>query len=132
MTGRPGDQAPAKYYGWLRDDYEVYSHIETTLVDAAYKLGELALAEQHSGRARWAADQGLLVVPGQEALLRIQMHAAALVGDARGVEAAYRRALASAEAQSPWEEVQPETEAVYAAATRRAPVGASTSGQGRR
>ncbi len=127
VTGKPGDEAPAKHYGWLRDDYQVYTEIETALVDAAHRLGELALADGHTSRARWAANQGLMVVPGQEALLRIQMRAASLAGDAQGVEAAYRCATASAEALSPWEEVQPETEEVYATATRRVPVGGSST-----
>jgi DNA-binding SARP family transcriptional activator len=99
-------------FAWLSDDHEVYGRIERTMVDAAERLGELALAGGDYDLARWAADRGLAVVPGQEALLRMQMRAAAMAGDSQGVIDAYRVAVAAAEELGPWSEVQPETGAL--------------------
>jgi hypothetical protein len=101
-------------FAWLSDDHEVYGLIERTMVDAAHRLGALALATSDHALARWAADRGLAVVPGQEALLRLQMRAAAMAGDSQGVIDAYRVAVAAAEELGPWSEVQPETEALLA------------------
>ncbi len=120
VEGRPAADSPVKLYSWFTDDYEVYTHVETVLVDAAYRLGELSIKAGDSATARWAATQGLVVVPGQEALHRIQMKAASLAGDAQGIEDAYRAATRSAEALSAWDDVQPETDDLYNALTRRA------------
>lgn len=127
VEGRPAADSPVKLYAWFTDDYEVYTHVETVLVDAAYRLGELAIKSGDSATARWAATQGLVVVPGQEALHRIQMKAASLAGDAQGIEDAYRAATRSAEALSAWEDVQPETDDLYNALTRRSTGGRTVS-----
>jgi hypothetical protein len=119
VQGRPGADAPARHYSWLRDDHEIYVPMETALVDAAYFLGEIAVNAGRAQLARWAASQGLQVVPGQEALHRIQMRAASMIGDRQGVDSAYRAAVRSAEALSGWDEVQPETAALYAKLTGR-------------
>ena len=119
IEGRPGSEAPGKLYEWFTDDHEIYIHVETAIVDAAYRLGELAIETENATLAKWAACQGLTAVPGQEALHRIQMKAAALAGDKQGIEDAYRAAMRSAEALSAWEDVQPETDELYATLTRR-------------
>jgi DNA-binding SARP family transcriptional activator len=127
VKGRPGSDVPARHYSWLRDDHEVYVPMETALVDAAYFLGELAVNNGQAQLARWAAAQGLKVVPGQEALHRIQMRAASMSGDRQGVDSAYRAAVRSAEALSGWEDVQPETAALYAKLTGRDDLAANHS-----
>jgi len=120
VTGEPTSDAPAKYYGWLRDDHVVYSEISGGITDAAHRLGDLALTHgvEDVELAMWAAAQGLLAQPDHEAMRRIQMRASSLAGDGKGVEDAYRRATAVAEAHSAFEEVQPETEELYAKLTR--------------
>lgn len=119
VHGRPMGEAPVKLYRWFTDDHEIYVRVETAIVDAAYRLGELAIETGDAELARWAAKQGLEAVPGQEALHRIQMKAAAFVGDDHGIETAYRAAMRAAEELSAWEDVQPETEELYATLTRR-------------
>lgn len=119
VEGQPGAEAPTKLYRWFTDDHSVYTHVETVLVDSAYRLGELAVDAGDPSLACWAAAQGLQAVPGQEALHRVQMKAAALAGDEQGIEDAYRAAMRSAEALSAWEDVQPETDELYAMITRR-------------
>jgi hypothetical protein len=121
VEGRPGDDAPAAHYHWLRDDHTTYTTIETALVDAAHQLGQLALDRHNPDLARWAATKGLTAVPGQEALHRIQMQAAHQAGDPNGVETAYRAASRSAQALSAWDDVEPETQELYAKPTRRQP-----------
>jgi hypothetical protein len=113
IEGCPGAEAPDRPYAWLRHDSEIYGRIETVLVDAAHRLGELALNRGRPRRAAWAATRGLLVVPGQEALHRIQMKAAALLHDAQGVELAYRAADRTIQNLTSGERVQPETAELY-------------------
>lgn len=108
VGGKLGVDA-ARNYDWLRDDYEVYGTIERVVVDAAHRLGELALGAGDHALARRAASMGLSAVPGQEALHRLEMRAAAAAGDLDGVRTAYRAAVHAAEALGPWSEVQPET-----------------------
>ena len=61
------DASPANY-GWLLREPTIYTLIETTLVDAAHRRGELALAAGDSERTDWAARKGLAIVEGQEAM----------------------------------------------------------------
>jgi len=121
VTGAPTVDAPRKYYGWLRDDHAIYSELARKITDAAHKLGDLALADDVADieLAQWAAEKGLLGQPDHEAMRRIQMRAASLAGDGKGVEDAYRRATEVAESHSAFEELQPETEELYATLTRR-------------
>lgn len=100
-------------FGWLHDDYQVYSVIERTLIDAADRLGELALDASDHALARWAADKGLAIVPGQEPLRRIEMRAAAGLGDLEALRRAYTAAAQFAETLGPWCEVQPETHELF-------------------
>ena len=97
----------------LLGEPSIYSLIETTLVDAARRRGELALAVGDVERANWAAQKGLDVVEGQEAMYRMKMEAAAKAGDAEGIKAAYRQAKRAAESYGYDDEVQPETRALY-------------------
>ncbi len=113
VAGEPAKDISPKNWSWLRDNPSVYSLVESSLVDGAHRLGELARDHDLPELAHWAASQGLLVVPGQEALYRIQMAAAHMVGDQNGVDTAYRNAQRSAEAFSAGEGVQPETEDLF-------------------
>jgi len=100
-------------YGWLLRDPTVYSLIESTLVDAAHRCGELALAAGHLELAIWAANKGLEVVEGQESMYRLKMRAAAAGRDADGINAAYRHAQLAVESYGYDDEVQPETRSTY-------------------
>ena len=111
------DASPANY-GWLLREPTIYTLIETTLVDAAHRRGELALAAGDSGRADWAARKGLAIVEGQEAMYRMRMEAASEAGDLDGVNSAYREARRAAESYGYDEEVQPETQALFEKLTR--------------
>lgn len=109
----------------------MYGCIEKILVDAAHHLGELALETGDHERASWAAARGLVVVPCQESLYRVQIRAAAAAGDSQGIIDAYRRATCAAETITPWTEVQPETVLLFDQLTGRSPLarGAASSAQ---
>jgi nucleoid-associated protein YgaU len=111
------DASPANY-GWLLREPTIYTLIETTLVDAAHRRGELALAAGDSERTDWAARKGLAIVEGQEAMYRMRMEAASEAGDLDGVNSAYREARRAAESYGYDEEVQPETQALFEKLTR--------------
>ena len=113
IDGPVGLDAHRRHFSWLCDDHLVFAVIETALVDAAHRLGESALAVGDPDLAKWAADKGLALVPGQEALLRIVMRACAAVGDRDGLEEAYRLAVASAEELSLFDDLAAETEELY-------------------
>lgn len=106
------DASPANY-GWLLREPTIYTLIETTLVDAAHRRGQLALAVGDTARADWAARKGLSIVDGQEAMYRLRMEAASEAGDTDGINSAYREARRAAESYGYDEEVQPETQALF-------------------
>ncbi|MEZ5233410.1 MAG: bacterial transcriptional activator domain-containing protein [Acidimicrobiales bacterium] len=106
--GRIASEADQNF-AWLNEDHQVYGRIERAIVDAAHRLGELALVAGDHELARWAAERGLAVVPGQESLYRIRMQAAAVAGDSQGVVDALRDASAAAGEMGLWHEVQQET-----------------------
>jgi nucleoid-associated protein YgaU len=113
IDGPAGLDAHRRHFSWLCDDQLVFAVIETVLVDAAHRLGQAALALGDPGLAKWAAEKGLRLVPGHEALLRIVMQGCAAVGDSQGVEDAYRAAVASAEDGAFFDQVHGETEALF-------------------
>ncbi|MCQ3811831.1 MAG: hypothetical protein KTV68_14890 [Acidimicrobiia bacterium] len=75
--------------------------------------GELALDCGDIDKARWAAEKGLSIVDGQEAMCRMKMKAASDAGDHDGVNAAFREAQRAAESNGYDDEVQPETQELY-------------------
>ena len=118
VEGQAGRDAPTSTYGWLVDDHETYSRIATTISDAAHRLGEYALSDNQPALARWAAGQGLAAVPGCEAMFRLQMRAAALAGNTRGIHEAYETAAKHAATMGTWVEVEPETDELLQALTQ--------------
>jgi hypothetical protein len=113
IEGPAGRDAHRRHFSWLCDDHLVFTVIETALVDAAHRLGQAALAVGDPGLAKWAAEKGLGLVPGQEALLRIVMRACAAVEDRKGVEDTYRMAVVGAQQSTLLDEVSAETEALH-------------------
>jgi hypothetical protein len=61
----------------------------------------------------WATRQGLLASPGQEALVRDRMTAAAAGGDPARLRAVYQDAQQALQAIDPLDELGDETEALY-------------------
>ena len=108
------DHSAHDRFGWLANDHPARSSIDGSIVDAACRLGELAVADGRADTAMWAAQRGLAFVPGRESLHRIQMKAAASRDDRQGVEDAYRAAVEAMEQLAPWRDgLQPETDALY-------------------
>jgi len=103
----------AHHVAWLLREPTIYTLIETTIVDAAHRRGELALGCGDVAKAKWAAEKGLAIVDGQEAMYRMKMKAASDAGDLDGVNAAYREAQRAAESYGYDDEVQPETQELY-------------------
>lgn len=120
VNGQVGADAPARQFAWLLDDHSVYGMIERCLLDAAHRLGDLAIENDDAAAAEWAADIGLMVVPGSEAMYRIQMRAAASAGSTRGIQEAFNAAEEEAARMGPWIEVEPETEELLAMLTGNA------------
>ena len=118
IDGHVAADAKTDLYGWLLNDPTTYTLIETTLVDAAHRRGQIALAMGDIERATWAAQKGLEIVEGQEAMYRMKMEAASEAGDIDGVNSAYRQARRAAESYGYDEEVQPETQALFEKLTR--------------
>ena len=113
IDDEPGRAVGGSSYRWLDRHEPARSALDTAIVTAAHRLGELALNADRAEVARWAAAQGLIVVPGDEALRRVQMRAAAMLDDRQGVEDAYRAAVEVMEDAASWDGLQPETDALY-------------------
>ena len=110
VDGQAGGDAPIGIYGWLIDVHETYSTIGSTIADAAHQLGEHAVSNGDADLATWAAAKGLAAVPGNEAMRRIEMRAAAIAGNTRGIHDAYEAAAHHAAELGTWVEVEPETD----------------------
>jgi len=118
IDGHVAADAKPDLYGWLLREPTNYTLIETTLIDAAHRRGQLALGAGDVERANWAAQKGLEIVEGQEAMYRMKMKAASDAGDIDGVNTAYRHAQLAAESYGYDEEVQPETQELHDELTR--------------
>lgn len=113
IEGQVGADAPCRQFSWLLNDHAVYGDVEHRLLDAASRLGEVALENGDLSTAAEASATGLTVVPGSEAMYRLQMRAAATAGDHRCLADAYNAAQRSAELIGPWVELEAETVKLY-------------------
>ncbi|MGF1596356.1 MAG: hypothetical protein ACFCVK_05405 [Acidimicrobiales bacterium] len=113
IDGHIAADAPPSAYAWLLREPTIYTLIETTLVDAAHRCGELALAAGDCDLARWAARKGLTIVEGQESLYRMRMQAAYEAGDRDGIVQAFQEAQRAAGSYGYAEEVQPEAQELF-------------------
>ncbi|MGI9616384.1 MAG: bacterial transcriptional activator domain-containing protein, partial [Acidimicrobiales bacterium] len=113
VDDEPGRAVGGSSYRWIGRHEPTRSALDTAVVFAARRLGDLALDADRAEVARWSAAQGLIVVPGDEALHRVQMRAAAMLDDRQGVEDAYRAAVEVMEDAGSWDGLQPETDALY-------------------
>lgn len=125
IEGQVGADAPARQFSWLVDDHTVYRHVECRLLDAANRLGELALASEEPAIAKRSAETGLMVVPGSEAMYRLQMRVASAEGSTRGIHQAFSAAEQAAAAIGPWAEVERETDDLLTALVRHGEAQAS-------
>jgi hypothetical protein len=87
--------------------------MEIAIGDAAHRLCELALSQGDDETAMWATRQGLLASPGQEALVRDRMTAAAAAGDAARLRAVLHDAQQAVRSIDPLDDLCDETMAHY-------------------
>ncbi|MBT8208060.1 MAG: bacterial transcriptional activator domain-containing protein [Acidimicrobiia bacterium] len=113
VEGHVAVDARPDHYAWLLREPTIYTLIETTIVDAAHRRGELALTAGEVDKAKWAAEKGLAIVDGQEAMYCMKMQAAADAGDVDAINAAYREAQRAAESYGYDDDVQPETQELF-------------------
>ena len=125
IEGQVGADAPPRQFSWLVDDHAVYGLVECRLLDAANRLGELALATGDQAVAKRAAEIGLMVVPGSEAMYRLQMRVAAAEGRSRGVQDAFSAAEQAVASIGPWAEVERETGELFSELMRHGEAQAS-------
>ena len=116
VAGSPGADAAPKAFDWLVEDPSTYRHVETTLVDAACRLAEIGLSAGHPERAERAAQQGLLLVPGHEALYRVRLRVAAGRRDYVEVDRLYQQLCELLSDHSLWDTPGEETETIVRAA----------------
>jgi hypothetical protein len=95
------------------------AHAEALIVDAAHRLVELCLKRDDPAGADWAARQGLLASPGNEALFRDRMLAADAAGNPAAVEAVMDELCDFIDGGNPYETLHPETLATYERLSRR-------------
>jgi hypothetical protein len=112
VRGAPLDGA--RGYEWAYSEH-IIAAAEAMIADAAHRLAELYLEARDHARANWAAEQGLRVCPGDEALYRDRMKACHLAGNSAGVEAAFEELCGIVEALEPYDALHPETLATYEA-----------------
>ncbi|MEZ5278965.1 MAG: LysM peptidoglycan-binding domain-containing protein [Acidimicrobiales bacterium] len=112
VDGAPGIDAPSGSFDWLVDDPTTYRRIESLLVDAAFRVGEYELEAGEPSRAEEVARRGLILVPGNEALFRILMRAAAARHDFDEVDRLYGELCAHLTQHSVWDTPDEETEAI--------------------
>lgn len=113
VGGQIGADAPSRQFAWLIDDHDVYGHMERRILDAAAELGELGFVAGDSTAVTTAADVGLTVVAGCEAMYRLRMRAAAMADDLHGVVGAYDAAVRANERLGPWAELEDETSKLW-------------------
>ena len=105
-------------YEWAHTE-GLIARIEAVAADAALLLAEWCLDRRDTARALWAAAQGLLASPGDERLFRARMRAHDLVGNPAGVESVMEELCHVVEALEPYDDLHPETIALYEELRRR-------------
>lgn len=105
-------------YEWAHTE-GLIARITAVATDAALLLTEWYLDRRDSARTLWAATQGLLASPGDERLFRARMQAHDLAGNPEGVEAVMAELCHVVEALEPYDQLHPETVALYEELRRR-------------
>lgn len=110
VRGRPFEERAG--YEWAFAEFHV-AHAERLACEAAEHLVEVALADGDWKLALWAAEQGMVAVPGSEQLACARMRAFAAGADLRGVHRAYRDLLASLGGDEAETSLHPDTLSLY-------------------
>jgi hypothetical protein len=105
-------------YEWAHTE-GLLGRIEAITADAALLLAEWNLDRRDTARAMWAAGQGLRASPGDERLFRIRMRAHDQAGNPAGVESVMAELCRVVEALEPFDDLHPETVALYDELSRR-------------
>lgn len=112
VRGAPFSYVAEGTYGWSSSE-RIASNIEIAIGDAAHRLCRWALEQGDDEMAMWATHQGLLASPGQEALYRDRMEAAAASGDATRLRKVLSDAQQAVRSIDPLDDLSQETVALY-------------------
>jgi DNA-binding SARP family transcriptional activator len=110
VRGKPFEGA--RGYEWAFSE-GLIANMEATIADAAHTLAQLYLDIGDAQNATWAAMQGLSAAPGDEILYRDRMLACDLAGNPAGVETVMDELCEVVEALEPYDQLHPETLALY-------------------
>ncbi len=83
------------------------------IAEAAHHLAELALDADDDAQAEWAATQGLLASPGDEALYRDRMLAAHHAGNTAAIKQIMSELCEVVEANEPYDQLHPDTVTLF-------------------
>lgn len=112
VRGAPFSYVGDRSYEWASSKHFA-SDMEIAIGDAAHRLWELAMSQGDDETAMWATRQGLLASPGQEALVRDRMTAAAAGGDPSRLRAVLQDAQQAVRSIDLLDELCDETMAHY-------------------
>lgn len=113
VSGQPFGAVKARTYGWVFAQPDLLARMEARITDAAHHLAELAVEEGDLDTADWAAQQGQLAVPAQQALYEVRMSAAAQRGDPDAVKRILTEAGRALASVDPLEPLADRTRQVY-------------------
>ena len=105
-------------YEWAHAE-GMASRLEILVGEAAHLVAEWHLEHEEAPAALWAAGQGLVGCPIDEALYRDRMRAHDLAGNSAAVESVMRELCRVADAMEPYDSLHPETVELYERLTRR-------------
>ncbi|HEV2070223.1 MAG TPA: bacterial transcriptional activator domain-containing protein, partial [Acidimicrobiales bacterium] len=112
VRGAPFSYVPEGTHDWASSE-RIASNIEIAVGDAAHRLCRWALEQGDDELAMWATHQGLLASPGQEALYRDRMEAAAASGDPTRLRKVLTDAQRAVRSIDPLDDLSQETVALY-------------------
>jgi hypothetical protein len=117
VRGQPFQGVKAGYE-WAHSE-GFATRFEILVADAAHLVADWHLEHGDTTAALWAAGQGLLASPLDEALYRDRMRAHAAAGNYSAVESVMRELCKVVEAVEPYDSLHPETVELYEQLTRR-------------
>lgn len=104
-------------FGWAWSEGHVAT-MEAAIADAAHHLASEYLEAGEPDQAIWAAMRGLLAAPADEVLYRDRMLAYDLAGNPAGITTVMLELEHVVESIEPWDNIHPETIALYRKLTR--------------
>ena len=122
VRGKPFEGA--RGYEWAFSE-SLIANIEAKIADAAHQLATLYLDAGNPQEAIDAAMRGLVAAPADEILYRDRMLACDLAGNPAGVESVMDELCEVVEALEPYDELHPETLALYERISHWSPADAS-------